>query len=66
MMLSMTACGWASDYYSPRDIGLWSGVVSALTAIPWSVAILLGKLPEPPRDGFVRDDEIEVHGEPNV
>ncbi len=66
MMLSMTACGWASDYYSPRDIGLWSGVVSALTAIPWSVAILMGKLPEPPRDGFVRDDEIEVHGEPNV
>jgi MFS family permease len=65
MMLSMTACGWASDYYSPRDIGFWSGVVSALTAIPWSLAILARKLPEPPRDGIDPDD-IEVHGEPNV
>ena len=65
MMFSMTACGWASDYYSPRDIGFWSGVVSALTAIPWSLAILAGKLPEPPRDGIDPDD-VEVHGEPNV
>ena len=65
MMLSMTACGWASDYYSPRDIGFWSGVVSALTAIPWSIAILAGKVPEPPRDGIDPDD-VEVHGEPNV
>jgi MFS family permease len=65
MMLSMTACGWASDYYSPRDIGFWSGVVSALTAIPWSVAILMGKLPEPPCEGIDPDD-VEVHGEPNV
>lgn len=65
MMLSMTACGWASDYYSPRDIGFWSGVMSALTAIPWSLAIMAGKLPEPPRDGIDPDD-VEVHGEPNV
>ncbi len=65
MMLSMTACGWASDYYSPRDIGFWSGIMSALTAIPWSIAILAGKLPEPPLDGIDPDD-VEVHGEPNV
>ena len=65
MMLSMTACGWASDYYSPRDIGFWSGVVSALTAIPWSIAILAGKLPEPPLEGIDPAD-VEVHGEPNV
>jgi MFS family permease len=65
MMFSMTACGWATDYYSPRDIGFWSGVVSALTAIPWSLAILAGKLPEPPCDGIDPDD-VEVHGESNV
>lgn len=65
MMLSMTACGWASDYYSPRDIGFWSGVVSALTAIPWSVAIMARKLPEPALMGIDPDD-VEVHGEPNV
>ncbi|MBM3796385.1 MAG: MFS transporter [Acidobacteria bacterium] len=65
MMLSMSACGWASDYYSPRDIGFVSGVLSALTAIPWSIAILSGKLPEPAREGIDPDD-VEVHGEPNV
>jgi hypothetical protein len=36
-----------------------------LTAIPWSWAILAGKVPEPPRDGIDPDD-VEVHGEPNV
>lgn len=65
MMLSMTACGWASDYYSPRDIGFFAGILSGLTAIPWSIAILTGKVPEPPLEGSDPDD-VEVHGEPNV
>jgi len=65
MMLSMTAAGYASDYYGPRTIGFWSGVISGSTAIFWIWAILAGKLPEPPPAGIDPDD-VEVHGDPNV
>jgi hypothetical protein len=49
MMLSMTAAGAASETVDPRTIGLWSGVLSSLTALPWLWADLSGKLPEPQR-----------------
>jgi len=65
MMLSMTAAGLASDYYSPRTIGLWSGILSGSTAVFWVWAHLAGKLPEPPEVG-VQPEEVEVHGDPNV
>ncbi|HYO82921.1 MAG TPA: MFS transporter, partial [Bryobacteraceae bacterium] len=49
MMLSMTAAGAVSDKVDPRTIGLWSGVLSSMTALPWLWASLTGRLPEPPR-----------------
>jgi hypothetical protein len=65
MMISMTAAGIASDHYSPRVIGLWSGIVSGSTAVVWSWAVWRGAVPEPPRIGIDPDD-VEVHGDPNV
>ena len=47
MMFSMMAAGLASDFYSPRLIGAWSGVLSGSTAIFWAWANWAGKLPEP-------------------
>lgn len=65
MMISMTAAGIASDHYSPRTIGLWSGVASGLTTIFWAWAVWRNKIPEPPAIGIDPDD-VEVHGDPNV
>ncbi|MEZ5403112.1 MAG: MFS transporter [Bryobacteraceae bacterium] len=47
MMISMTAAGFASDYYDTRTIGLWSGLASGSVSIFWIWAVLAGKLPEP-------------------
>jgi len=65
MMLSMTAAGFASDYFSIRTIGALSGILSSMTAFWWGWAHWTGRLPEPPTVG-VKADEIEVHGDPNV
>ena len=65
MMLSMTAAGLASDYYSPRTIALWSGMLSGSSAFFWAWAVWRGKIPEPPETG-VDPDDVEVHGDPNV
>ncbi len=65
MMLSMMAAGAASQAVSPRVIGLWSGVLSSLTAIYWGLLDWTGRLPEPAVEG-VEPEEIEVHGEPTV
>lgn len=64
MMLSMMAAGAASEKYSPRLIGLWSGIVTASTAVGWWWADYTGRLPEPQRVGSETD--IEVHGEPAI
>ncbi len=61
MMFSMTAAGILSDYWSPRAIGLWSGILSGSTAIFWSWAILAGKLPEPPKVE-AEEEEVEMPG----
>ena len=47
MMVSMTAAGIASQYHSPRTIGLVAGILSSSTAIFWGYGELEGKLPEP-------------------
>jgi MFS family permease len=65
MMFSMTAAGYASDWMSPRTIGVWSGLLSSTTAIGWTLANLAGRIPEPAAPGVERD-EVEVHGDPTV
>ncbi len=65
MMVSMMAAGAASQTVSPRVIGLWSGVLSSLTAVYWGLLDWAGRLPEPAMEG-VEPEEIEVHGEPTV
>ena len=65
MMLSMMAAGIASQSYSPRTIGLWSGVLSSMTALYWGGLNWAGRLPEPRPEG-VEPEEVEVHGEPTV
>jgi MFS family permease len=48
MMFSMAAAGLASEYYSPRAIGVVAGALGCLTALAWAAADWRGKLPEPP------------------
>jgi predicted MFS family arabinose efflux permease len=63
MMVSMAAAGIASEYHSPRTIGLVAGLLSSSTAIFWGWADWKGKLPEPEPLTPERE-EVEVHGEP--
>ncbi|MGO9242781.1 MAG: MFS transporter [Bryobacteraceae bacterium] len=49
MMLSMGAAGIASLHYSPRQIGVAAGLLTASTALFWAWANAAGKLTEPPR-----------------
>src|SRR3984957_13067942 len=65
MMLSMAGAGVASQTWSPRTIGVASGLLSSSTAFFWLWANLTGRLPEPAREG-VEPEEIEVHGDPVV
>jgi len=65
MMLSMAGAGVASETWSPRTIGVVSGLLSSSTAFFWLWANWTGRLPEPAREG-VEPDEIEVHGDPVV
>ncbi len=59
MMLSMTAAGTASEYFSIRLIGACSGLLSSSTALLWGWMNWSGRLPEP----TVTEDEesVEVH-----
>jgi MFS family permease len=65
MMLSMAGAGVASQSWSPRTIGVFSGLLSSSTAFFWLWANWTGRLPEPAREG-VEPEEIEVHGDPVV
>jgi MFS family permease len=65
MLVSMALAGVASEYVSPRVIGVWAGVFSSSTAIWWAWANWSGKLPEPALEG-VDPDTVEVHGEQGV
>jgi hypothetical protein len=51
MMISMAAAGIASQYYSPRTLGVAAGILGSLTAAYWAWADWSGRLPEPaPRE----------------
>jgi MFS family permease len=65
MMVSMLAAGVASQTVDPRKIGVVAGILSSLTAIGWGWAQWSGWLPEPAVEG-VDEEDVEVHGEPNV
>jgi MFS family permease len=65
MIVSMAGAGVASQTWSPRTIGVWSGLLSSSTAFFWLWANWTGRLPEPAREG-VEPEEIEVHGDPVV
>jgi len=65
MMLSMAGAGVASLSYSPRTIGVVSGILSSTTAVFWFWANAAGRLPEPPLLG-VESEQVEVHGDPTV
>jgi predicted MFS family arabinose efflux permease len=64
MMVSMALAGVASDHMSPRVIGVFSGVLSSLTAFFWAWANYTGRLPEP----AIQEPEtaVEIHGDPTV
>jgi MFS family permease len=47
MIVSMAAAGIASQYASPRTIGLVAGAFGTLTAVAWAWADATGRLPEP-------------------
>ncbi len=47
MILSMAAAGIASQYYSPRTIGLVAGAFGGATALIWAWMDGTGRLPEP-------------------
>ena len=66
MLLSMMAAGAASIGFSPRTIGVWSGLISSTTAIFWTWANWRGHLPEPPRQQVSEAEEEEVAAEPPV
>lgn len=66
MMLSMMAAGAASISYSPRTIGMCSGIISSTTAFFWTWANWSGRLPEPPRQAVTASEESEVKAEPPV
>ena len=65
MLVSLSAAGIASMHYSPRLIGLWSGILSSTTALAWGLLNWTGRLPEPAPEG-VDPNEVEVHGEPRA
>ena len=66
MLLSMMAAGAASISFSPRVIGVWSGIVSSTTAVFWTWANWSGRLPEPPMHAVTASEEQEVKAEPPV
>jgi len=57
MLFSMGAAGLASMRYSPREIGLFAGLLTASTAIFWAWANAAGKLPEPQAEGAAMEEE---------
>jgi MFS family permease len=63
MMISMAAAGFASEFVSPRVIGVCSGVLSSTTAFWWAWADWRRKLTEPEL-ADVEPEEVEVHGDP--
>jgi MFS family permease len=61
MMVSMAIAGLASEYVSPRVIGVWSGVLSSSTALWWGWANWSGKLPEPVVAAAEVEELVDAH-----
>ena len=61
MMISMTVAGAASEHYSPRTIGFWSGILSSTTALYWTWLNLRGRLPDPRQYDDKRGSELQEH-----
>ena len=57
MMISMGAAGMASVRYSPRQIGVAAGLLTASTALFWAWANAAGKLTEPAKSAAPREPE---------
>ena len=47
MIVSMALAGIASQYFSPRAIGVVAGLLGSLTAVAWAWADGSGRIPEP-------------------
>ena len=47
MMISMALAGVASEYWTPRAIGVVAGMLGAVTAVVWAWASWRGRIPEP-------------------
>ncbi|MCC7175668.1 MAG: MFS transporter [Bryobacterales bacterium] len=47
MMFSMAIAGLASEYYSPRAIGVVAGLLGVITALVWGWYDWRGRIPEP-------------------
>ena len=58
MIVSMAAAGIASQYYSPRTIGLIAGALGLVTALAWGWCDWTGRLAEPREEGA--EDEAAV------
>ena len=65
MMLSMMGAGIASESYSPRVIGVCSGILSSSTALIWGWLNWTGRLPHTSQEG-IEPEEVEVHGDPTI
>jgi len=50
MMFSMAAAGLASEYFSPRAIGVVAGLLAVATALAWAWCDWRGRLPAPERN----------------
>ncbi len=60
MIVSMAAAGIASQYYSPRTIGLIAGALGLLTALAWAWCDWTGRLPEPKQEASTPAPEAEL------
>ena len=58
MIVSMAAAGIASQYTSPRTIGLVAGAFGLVTAIAWAWFDGSGRLPEPGVEGAATGGEL--------
>jgi MFS family permease len=58
MIVSMAAAGIASQYVSPRTIGLVAGALGAATALAWGWMDASGRLPEPGTAPLTRESAV--------
>lgn len=47
MLMSMAAAGWATEFYTARQIAVVAGILSTSTAAVWAYLNVTGRLPQP-------------------